>query len=124
MALLFHAIVPGVVEDPIAKAWSRVEAAWEDDEEHRRFVALCVALERLPEAGQRYRQVCDTNSARKDEAHRRIDALIAVATEKLRETAADKFHLRDSKRTLVVFTFIVMGTLMAVAIWLMLRGHS
>lgn len=105
-------------------AWSRVEAAWEDDDEHRRFVALCVALERLPEAGQRYRKIRDRDATRKDEAQRRIDQLIAVATEKLHETAADKFHLRDSKRTLVVFTFIVMGTLVAIAIWLMLRGYS
>ena len=114
---------PRVAEDPIQQAWSRVESAWDDDENHRRFLSLCVAFDRLPEAGQRYRAVRENDPTRKDEAQRRIDELIVIATQKLRETGTDKFQPRDTKRRLGIYTFVVMSLLVIIAIWLMLRGY-
>ncbi|MBW2460321.1 MAG: hypothetical protein JRH11_01660, partial [Deltaproteobacteria bacterium] len=43
--------------DPIDVAWNEVEGAWDDRDAHKRFVALCQSLGRLPEAGRRYREV-------------------------------------------------------------------
>lgn len=114
--------IRAVTEDPVEQAWSRVQSAWEDDEAHRRFLKICLALDRLPEAGWRYRKVQETDPTRKDDAERRIEALISVATEKLTETRADKFQQEAPKRNLTMFAFILMGALMGVAIWLMLRG--
>jgi len=69
--------------DAVASAWENVEREWASDAAHKRFLALCVASHRLPEAGKRYRRVRDDDPARAVEAKRRIDALLALATEQL-----------------------------------------
>ncbi len=38
------------VPDAIATAWEEVDHCWEDEAAHRRFVALCAALNRLADA--------------------------------------------------------------------------
>jgi hypothetical protein len=69
--------------DELASAWASVERDWENDNAHRRFLALCAACDQLSEAGKRYRQVRDEDPARAAEAKRRIDGLLALATEQL-----------------------------------------
>ena len=107
--------------DPIDEAWARVEAEWGDREAHRRFVAVCVALDRLPEAGKRYRAVRDSDPARHDDAVRQIDSLIALATQQLQDTRVAP-NRNEHKRTLTWAAFIIMLLLMGAGILLLIRG--
>ena len=106
--------------DPIDEAWERVEADWGDQDSHRRFVAVCVALNRLPEAGKRYRVVREADPARREDAEKRIDGLIALAAQQLQDTrvipAGD-----EHKRTLTWVAFFIMLLLMGAGILLLLR---
>ncbi len=61
------------------RAWAEVESHWEDDDAHRRFIALCAMQGALPTAGQRYRAVRDSDPARSERARRQIDAVLAAA---------------------------------------------
>ena len=106
--------------DPIDEAWARVEAEWEDEEAHRRFVAVCVALDRLSEAGKRYRAVRDGDSARHAEAVRQIDKLIALATQQLEDTRVTRAPA-PHKRTLTWAAFFIMLTLMGAGVLLFMR---
>lgn len=69
--------------DPIDQAWQQVEDHWQDPQAHAAFLALCVELGRMPEAGRRYREVRDHDPERSDEARRRIDELLSLATQSL-----------------------------------------
>jgi hypothetical protein len=69
----------GEPADPLREAWEKVDRAWDDPEAHRRFLALCRALGRLPEAGRRYREVREADPSRAASAEAQIDALLAAA---------------------------------------------
>ncbi len=107
--------------DPIDEAWARVEAEWGNAEAHRRFVGVCVALDRLSDAGKRYREVREHDPSRSDEASKQIDGLIALATQQLQDTRATPATL-EHKRTLQWVAFAIMMGLMGVGAWLMMRG--
>lgn len=107
--------------DPIDEAWARVEAEWGNAEAHRRFVGVCIALDRLPEAGKRYRKVRECDAARREEAARQIDKLIALATQQLQNTRATPATV-EHKRTLQWVAFAIMLGLMGMGAWLMMRG--
>ncbi len=107
--------------DPIDEAWARVEAEWGDADAHRRFVGMCVALDRLPEAGKRYREVRENDASRRDKAARQIDTLIALASQRLQDTQTMP-ATSEHKRTLQWVAFAIMLGLMGVGAWLMMRG--
>jgi hypothetical protein len=107
--------------DPIDEAWARVEAEWGSEDAHRRFVAVCVALDRLPEAGKRYREVRERDASRSHEAARQIDKLLALATQQLQDTRVAP-STAQHKRTLQWLAFAIMMGLMGVGAWLMMRG--
>jgi hypothetical protein len=107
--------------DPIDEAWARVEAEWGNHEAHRRFVGVCVALDRLPEAGKRYRAVRETDPVRRDDAAKQIDGLIALATQQLQDTRVRPTGT-DHKRTLTWAAFFIMLVLMGAGTLLLLRG--
>jgi hypothetical protein len=107
--------------DPIDEAWARVEAEWGDPEAHRRFVGACVALECLPEAGRRYREVREKDPERSEEAERQINALIALATQQLQDTRVARPEVTH-KRTLTWAAFFIMLVLMGAGAWLLMRG--
>ena len=107
--------------DPIDEAWARVDAEWGNAEAHRRFVGVCVALDRLPDAGKRYREVRESDSSRRDKAARQIDKLIALATQQLQDTRVGPTTM-EHKRTLQWVAFAIMLGLMGVGVWLMMRG--
>jgi len=107
--------------DPIDEAWARVEAEWGDEDTHRRFVGVCVALDRLPDAGKRYREVRETDPARRDDAVRQIDTLIALATQQLQDTRVQPAN-NEHKRTLTWAAFFIMLMLMGAGILLSMRG--
>ncbi len=70
-------------EDPLERAWTELEGAWDDDAAHRRFIALCSARGALAEAGRRYREVQERDPMRRDQAARRLDAVLAAALSSL-----------------------------------------
>jgi hypothetical protein len=107
--------------DPIDEAWARVEADWGSEEAHRRFVGVCMALDRLPEAGKRYRQVRDNDPGREQDAARYMDRLVALATQRLQETRVVP-ATSQHKRTLTWVAFTIMLLLMGAGAWLLTRG--
>jgi len=107
--------------DPIDEAWAKVEAEWEDEKAHRRFVGVCVALDRLPDAGKRYRKVRETDPARRDDAAKQIDTLIVLATQQLQDTRVQPAST-EHKRTLTWAAFFIMLMLMGAGVLLMMRG--
>jgi hypothetical protein len=114
-------MLPSCSVDPIEEAWARVEAEWGNDDAHRRFVGVCVALDRLPEAGKRYREVRETDPARRDDAAKQIDTLITLATQQLQDTHV-KPTTTEHKRTLTWAAFFIMLVLMGAAVLLLARG--
>lgn len=107
--------------DPIDEAWGQVEADWGNEEAHRRFVGVCVALDQLPEAGRRYRQVRESDSARRDDAARHIDQLISLAAQQLQDTRVEP-STAEQKRTLTWVAFTIMLALMGAGVWFLLRA--
>jgi len=81
--------------DPVAEAWEQVMAQWEEPQAHKRFISLCATLDRLPEAGKRYRRVRDDaeDEERRAQAEMHIDELFGVAMsslEALKSTPSEK----------------------------------
>jgi hypothetical protein len=113
--LFFHPV------DPIDEAWALVEAKWGEEEAHRRFVGICIALDRLPEAGKRYRMVRETDPTRREAASKQIDALITLATQQLQNTRVTPSGAAH-KRTLTWAAFFIMLVLMGAGVLFLLRG--
>ncbi len=114
--MLFSALV-----DPIDEAWAQVEAGWGDEEAHRRFVGVCIALDRLPEAGKRYRMVRETDPMRSEAASKQIDRLIGLATQQLQDTRVAPSGVAH-KRTLTWAAFFIMLVLMGAGVLFLLRA--
>jgi hypothetical protein len=76
--------VPASSGDPVEVAWAAVEASWESAEAHKKFLVLCDSLDRLAEAGRRYRAVKEASPERRAEAERRIDELLGLAMARVR----------------------------------------
>lgn len=102
-------------EDPIAVAWRKVEASWDDDDAHRAFIGLCASLGRLPEAGARYRQVKESDPARRDDAHARIEGLITLAMQSLQLDRSEP--PRHARGGLFLLALAVSTTLIAWTLW-------
>jgi hypothetical protein len=98
-----------------------VEAQWEDDEVHRRFIGVCVAMDQLPEAGRHYREVRDSDAARAPEATRRIESLLTLATQQLADTRTE-VGTKEPKRALTWAAFLTMLLLMGSVIWTLSGG--
>ena len=107
--------------DPVDEAWAKVEATWGDEEAHRRFVGVCVALERLPEAGRRYREVRERDPSRAETAAQQIDRLLVLATQQLQDSRVVPATAGHT-RTLRWVAFLVMMVLMGAGAWLLMRG--
>lgn len=114
-------VVTASTDDPIDAAWQQVEAAWEDDGAHRRFVALCESLGALAEAGRRYRAVRDTDPTRSPSATKRIDYVLSVAMRSMEVTRATAPAGTSLARTVSV---IVALGVVALALMALLRGIS
>lgn len=91
--------VPAAAEN----AWRQLQDHWDDEQAHRRFVALCQAVGALSYAGGQYRQVSDQRDAREAMARRQIDAVVASA-------AAELFAQRQPapQRRAPVFTIVTV----------------
>jgi hypothetical protein len=81
-------------DDPIERAWADVEASWNQPEVHKRFLFVCDSLDRLAEAGRRYRAVKDGDPERRAVAEKQIDALLGLAMTRVK---ADKTEPRTGR---------------------------
>lgn len=63
----------------IGAAWDKLQAEWQSDEAHRRFIALCATYGALGEAGSRYRALREADPARSGEIELRQKAVMAAA---------------------------------------------
>jgi len=61
------------------EAFRALENDWESDDAHRRFLAFCSTRGELAEAGRLYRAVRDSDPSRRDEASKRLAAILAAA---------------------------------------------
>jgi len=69
-------------EDPIDLLWARALESWEDEKIHAAVLELALRTERLPDLAGRYRALSD-DPVKGAVAKRRIDALVAAATQLL-----------------------------------------
>lgn len=75
-------------QDPIETAWEELRTRWGDDDRHRSFVALAAALDRLPDAGRRYRELRD-DPERGDGARRGLERVLGAAMARLSPARRD-----------------------------------
>jgi len=111
--------VSSVGDETLEDAWTAVDEDWEDDDVHKRFIAVCDALGRLDEAGARYRAMKESDPERAEEAERRIGQILtrALATlQSQRVEPTDAPRRRLFWVSTVVFLAIVLSTM-----W-MIRG--
>jgi len=111
---------PGPPADPVAEAWEKVDRAWTDPDAHRRFIALCLSLDRLADAGTRYRHVRDADPSRRVVAEARIQEILAAATQRMLLQRSQPPH--DLRRGVRLLAVVVSVAMMAAAAWVWLRG--
>lgn len=100
-------------------AWEAVESDWENDDAHKRFLALCAASERLAVAGQRYRRVLDTDPTRAAGAERRMQTLLTLATEQLLRHKTPPAEKGTPRLTLVAIG--VAAVIIGMTLWQLTR---
>jgi hypothetical protein len=67
----------------IDASWNKLQADWQSDDAHRRFIALCALHGALGEAGSRYRTLRETSPELAPDVDRRLNAVMAAALEQL-----------------------------------------
>lgn len=110
----------GDLEADLEEAWSRVLAAWDDPESHRRFLVLCDVTGRLAAAGRRYRAVRDADPARRAEAERRIDEVLRMALARLE--AAEKTPPSKARSRIEWVALGIGAALIAAVLYQVLRA--
>ncbi len=111
----------GDVEETLETAWQKAEEAWDDDEAHRKFVALCVAFGRLEVAGGRYRAIRDSDPQRRAAAEERIEWVLAQAMATLELTKSEPDP--RPKRRLLWVALVVAAALVGTALWVWLDAQ-
>ncbi|MFK7991763.1 MAG: hypothetical protein AB8I08_37445 [Sandaracinaceae bacterium] len=107
-------------DDPIDTAWIEVEANWTDEGAHKRFLMLCQGLDRLSEAGTRYRAVKDADPERREVAEAQIDRLLGLAMQQLQVLKTEPKR-RSGKMVLLLLAVGVSGSMIATALMLLSR---
>jgi hypothetical protein len=106
--------------DPLEVAFEELDARWDDPAAHAKVLALADALERLAEVGRRYRAVESTRPERAELAKKQIDLLLGLAVARVKRT--EKTDAKPAKNRLEWIAFGVSASLVAAALWSMLRG--
>jgi len=105
----------------IESAWDRLQADWQSDEAHRRFISLCALHGALSEAGRRYRDASAADPSLSTDVERRLKAVMAAALEQL--TSARTKRRDPSKRAMWLMVG-ACGFMMIYAILTLLRVRS
>ncbi len=110
-------------DEAIESAWQEVLAAFDDEASHKKFLALCSGLDRLSEAGRRYRAIKDDEAdPRSAMAKRQVDRLLALAMQNLDAIKTPPEQKRSVKTILFFVAFGVSATLVISALWSMMRS--
>ncbi len=107
--------------DPLEAAWQEVLAHWDEPAPHKRFLALAGSLDRLADAGKRYRAVKESDPARAARAAQQVDALFGIAMTKM--SAVEKSPPPKARRRLDFIALGVSAALIAAALWSMLHNR-
>lgn len=105
--------------DPLEVAWAELRGHWDDAAAHKRFLALADTLDRLADAGKRYRHVREHEPERAERAKQQIDALLVVAMGRMKIEKSDP---PKARRRLDYVAFGISAALIAAALWSMFRG--
>ena len=105
--------------DPLETAWSEVEGHWDDPAAHKKFLALADTLDRLADAGRRYRSASE-DPARAERGKTQIDALLALALKRMK--SVEQSAPPKARRRLDFIAFGISAALIAAALWSMMRG--
>lgn len=105
----------------IDAAWDKLQADWQSDEAHRRFISLCALHGALGEAGRRYRATREADPARAADVERRLSAVMAAALEQL---SSARTKPREPTKRLMWLMVGVCGFIVIQAVLALLRVRS
>lgn len=108
------------MDDPVDVAWREVQADWASERAHKKFLTLCASLDRLAEAGKRYRAVKDSDPDRAEVASEQIDRLLGLAMQNLQVLKSEP-KTRSGKQVLFLIALGISGALVVTAVMAMLR---
>ncbi len=108
-----------VGDETLEEAWAAVDEGWDDDDAHKRFIAVCDAIGRLDEAGARYRAVKESEPERAEEAQRRIDQVVTRALLTLQSQRVEPSD--EPRRRLFWVSVVVFLAILLTTMW-MIRG--
>lgn len=105
----------------IGAAWDKLQADWQSDEAHRRFIALCALHGALGEAGTRYRAAREANPSLSTDVERRLNAVMAAALEQLTSTRTKP---REPNKRMMWLMVGACGFVVIYAVLTLLRVRS
>lgn len=109
--------------DALEAAWETVLKGWDDDESHRKFIALCQSFQRLDFAGTHYREIAnDEKDDRQPVAKKQIDRILAAAMATLETTKTEPSPA--PRRKVVLFALVMATALIMLAIWVYIEAHG
>lgn len=110
-------------EDPVEATWQEVLAAFDDEAAHKKFLTLCAGLDRLGEAGARYRPIKDdAEDPRSEMAKKQVDRLLVLAMQNLDAIKTPPTRKRSIRTILLLVALGVSGALIAHSLWSVLRA--
>ena len=109
------------LDEALEAAWARAEAEWDDDDAHRKFIALCASFGRLDAAGGRYRAVRESDPERAEVAKKQIDRIVAHAMATLQVTRTEPSE--RPRRSLLFAALVLMIGLLSIALWIWLDAQ-
>ncbi|MCA9608136.1 MAG: hypothetical protein KC619_21150 [Myxococcales bacterium] len=109
-------------EDPVEATWQEVLAAFDDEAAHKKFLTLCAGLDRLGDAGARYRPIKDDpEDPRAEMAKKQVDRLLVLAMQNLDVIKTPPTRRRSIKTILLLVALGVSGALIAHSLWSLMR---
>ena len=114
---------PSAPTDALEAAWIRLRDQWDDEDAHRKYIALASSTGRLPDAGRRYRQARDKAAT---------PAERAVAEAQLARIVATAMTVMEGERTppvgknhsILWIAFALMMVMMATAAYVLTATRS
>jgi hypothetical protein len=107
-----------MADEAFEALWQKVNEAWDDEKRHAAILSYALSTEQLPELAGRYRALKD-DEQKGPIARKRIDALVAAATQLLMATKSPPPP--KSNKPLTIVTAIVSAIVLSYIAYLLLR---
>jgi hypothetical protein len=107
--------------EAIEEAWGEVLEAWDSEDAHKRFIAVCDVLGRLDEAGSRYRAIQEAEPEKSADAERRIDQIVARALATLHAGRSEP-GARGPRRWLLFAAVLFFVAIVGATVWMVTGG--